>query len=239
MQYEAKTSGLSRQRWSIGTGKRSDFTKSPCRNLYLETNPAPTDYKEQPGIASKKNHGWKVAASRGVSEAVSPRKQGSPGPGAYNYSAGKAVGQEGAKYSMRMKTSMPRGRLSTPGPGTYTPKEALDGVGRYSISKYPSTGAPVISPAKDRLNSSFDTPGPGAYEPKTGLSATGQYFLTNLRNVESRSFAKAVRPGFPVVQYSTYYSGTPGPGAYRNTSEFGLYESHLSNNASKQSINQS
>ena len=237
MQYEAKTSGLSRQRWSIGTGKRSDFTKSSCRNCHLETNPAPTDYKEQPGIASKKNHGWKVAANREVSEVVSPGKQGSPGPGAY--SVGVRVGHEGAKYSMRMKASMPRGRLSTPGPGTYSPKEALDGVGRYSISKYPSTGAPVISPAKDRLNSSFDTPGPGAYEPKTGLSATGQYFVTKLRNVESRSFAKAVRPGFPVVQQSTNYTENPGPGAYRLVSDFGLYESLPSNHASKQSLTQS
>lgn len=205
----------------------------------LEANPAPTDYKEQPGIAGKRNNGWKVAASREVSEVVNLRKEGSPGPGAYNHHANRSLGHDGAKYSMRMKTSLPRGRLSTPGPGTYTPKEALDGKGRYSISKYPGTGAPLISPDKERHSSSFDTPGPGAYDTKIGLSSTGQYFITNLKNVESRSFGKAVRPGFPVVQYRTNYLDAPGPGTYRNISEFGLYESVPSNNASKPSLNQS
>lgn len=159
-----------------------------------------------------------------------------PGPGSYDYHVNIAMGQIGAKYSMRMKTSQPGNRLSTPGPGSYTPKEAMDKLGRYSISKYPGTGAPVISPVRNNLSASMDTPGPGAYEPNTGLSATGQYFPTNLRNVESRTFGKATRPGFPVVQHRTSYPGTPGPGAYRQVSEFGLYEHHASASGSKQSL---
>lgn len=168
---------------------------------------------------------WKSGAHRGLLTDTGKHEALTfPGPGAYDSFKRASIGSLGEKYTMRMKTTVPGNRLRTPGPGTYNPKEQMDSVGKYSISKYQSSGAMKMPQAEDHLSSSFDTPGPGAYEPKTSMTKTGQYFITFLKNSGSRSFGRAARKGFPGVKEGTAYADTPGPGAYRHTSEFGLYE---------------
>lgn len=155
-------------------------------------------YKSQPGLAGKRNMAWRSSASRGLRDTSKHETLAFPGPGAYNSYLRASIGGLGEKYTMRPKTALP-GRQKTPGPGAYTPKEGLDSVGKYLISKYPNSGAVKVNQAQEKSPSVIN-PGPGDYEPKTSMSSTGQYYIASCRNTGSRSFSKAARAGFPGVK---------------------------------------
>lgn len=166
---------------------------------------------------------WRSSATRGLRDTSKHETLAFPGPGAYDSYLRASIGSLGEKYTMRPKTALPN-RLKTPGPGAYSPKEGLDSVGKYLISKYPNSGSTKVNQAQEKLRSSVNNPGPGDYEPKTGMSSTGQYYIASCKNTGSRSFSKAARAGFPGVKKGKGYIETPGPGTYRLMSEFGLYE---------------
>lgn len=171
---------------------------------------------------------WKANASRGLGDKPKAEIAMHPGPGAYDSFDRLSIGNVGQKYSMRAKSPSKQPRFRTPGPGAYSPKEDFDSVGKYFNSKYRSSGAGLVAQARERLSLDSRVPGPGAYDPKTALSSTGEYFLTGFKNAQSRSFGKAARRRFPEVKMGGRYIDTPGPGAYRESSDFGLYEHPLS-----------
>jgi len=110
-----------------------------------------------------------------------------------------------------------------PGPGTYQSVETINAKGKYFVSKFKSSGATLVSPARSKR---FDelkagNPGPGTYEAPKAIEEDGSYFVSKFRSSFCRSFSHAMRKNASM----TSFENTPGPGSYKLPSDFGHYES--------------
>jgi hypothetical protein len=156
--------------------------------------------------------------------------KGIPGPGSYKIAS--VTGNEGAKFSMRPKTTNHR-LISTardvPGPGAYDFKASVSNQNSGQIgwnSKLRSASVCTFNKGKgDRFgvskNPSKQVPGPGQYSPKMEMSKTGDYFFSKYTSAGTRTFYHSNRQ---TIQLPTCAKVTPGPGHYRPPSEFGYYE---------------
>lgn len=140
---------------------------------------------------------------------------------------------------MRPKTINPQSMTTiriNPGPGAYEPKPAINPKGSYFVSKFHSSMATTIAPARsvrflelknspERLN-----PGPDRYSPSGSLNKKGDYYLSKFHSSMCRTQYHADRK---TVLGQTI--ATPGPGSYRLPSDFGYYESKNKRLASSQS----
>mmetsp|Transcript_36338 Transcript_36338/g.32606 ORF Transcript_36338/g.32606 Transcript_36338/m.32606 type:complete len:137 (+) Transcript_36338:435-845(+) len=110
----------------------------------------------------------------------------------------------------------------TPGPGSYTPVDALSLKGKYVVSTHKNSCACIISPARNSRFPSIRTsqePGPGQYDTKLGIKPGGFYYISKYKSNLARSFGTS---GTRAV--STDRRDVPGPGSYRIPSDFGYYE---------------
>ena len=222
VQYELPST-LKKTSYSFGKEKRGKRTS--VGNEELDNTPAPGTYSPTNG---SRGTGWSFSKSPPTClNTTVPQLTEVPGPGSYEVTKAD-FGYKGAKYTLRPKTATPGNAPSkveyvknTPGPGAYQPKDAMDSIGTYFLSKYSNTKASTFSPVKlSRFdgNEPHHSPGPGAYDPKPALSCTGDYFVSVYKSSQSRKFGKAQsRPGSVLRQSS------PGPAAYTLPNEFGVY----------------
>jgi len=101
-----------------------------------------------------------------------------------------------------------------PGPGKY---ETIDNLGKKYHTKSPNHHARSFS-SSNRFRTDKNTPGPQDYVNKT-IEPDGIYLLSNMKGSGRRSFLNGRR--------NLKLDGnreTPGPGSYRQPSDFGHYE---------------
>lgn len=111
-----------------------------------------------------------------------------------------------------------------PGAGTYEFRQSFNPEGKYYVSKYNSSGSKVWNPKSSaRFNkSSTDVPGAGTYYPNSELSDSGKYVLSKSKGDGRRRFSLGFRDSF--VDTPAKITKTPGPGSYRQPSDFGQYD---------------
>lgn len=206
---------------AFGYGTKSDFTKTGV------SNPSPNAYEIKSifETASKKKKGYSFGLSREAMAATGGQFVGekkSPGPGAYD--TREALKLKLA-YTIRPKTTSEQTHTSvfTPGPGTYESVQTIQPKGKYFVSKFKSSGATLVSPARSRrfypLKS--EVPGPGTYEAPRTIKEDGSYYVSKFKSSFCRSFSHAMRKNASLANIET----TPGPGSYKLPSEFGHYQS--------------
>jgi len=72
-------------------------------------------------------------------------------------------------------------------------------------------------------------PGPGQYDLKIGIGDPTSTFMSNFKSPKTRTFYHADRK---TIDIPDDHKKFPGPGNYRQPSEFGQYESkHFQNNS--------
>lgn len=85
-----------------------------------------------------------------------------------------------------------------PGPGAHENTEAINKIGRYSLSKNRSSKSKTFNPPHSkRFNkSTTDAPGAGNYNPKNDLPHDGNYVLSTNRSSRKRAFLMGKRDSF-------------------------------------------
>ena len=92
--------------------------------------------------------------------------------------------------------------------------EKIDSNGSCLISKYKSKNSLRIYPKSPEKENKGSQLGPGTYE--TNLSSTGKQILARNKTEKSFIFGKKVR------ETMKEWTLSPGPGAYKHYSNFGL-----------------
>jgi hypothetical protein len=127
-----------------------------------------------------------------------------------------------------------------PGPGRYEFEDQMNKTGKYFSSRYKSSGSKVWNPpSSQRFNKSSNlvfyegTPVPAAnsYFPINDMSDSGKYVLSSTKGAGRRRFEKEFRSSF--VDGPAKITRTPGPGTYRQPSEFGQYDHQLTTSLSQ------
>lgn len=205
----------------FGYGSKYDFTKSAA------TNPSPNTYEIKSVFesGSKKKAGYSFGLSReamAITGGFFVGEKKSPGPGAYDT---RETGKKKLSYSFRPRTNMDNmnSLKHVPGPGTYQSVETITPKGKYFVSKFKSSGATLVSPARSKRFNELKpgNPGPGTYETPKTIEDDGSYFVSKFRSSFCRSFSHAMRKNASLENIEA----TPGPGTYKLPSEFGHYES--------------
>lgn len=135
-------------------------------------------------------------------------------------------------YSLRPKTAYPKNcthifisdflyshpeaerKSLEPGPGKY---ETMDQFGAKYMNSKSKNLARTSFFGNERFHKEKKTPGPGDYTINT-IEADGRYVLSNMRG----SGRRAIMDGKRVLKLDGNKE-TPGPGTYRQPSDFGHY----------------
>jgi len=207
----------------FGYGTKSDFTKS------VINNPPPNSYELKSDFVSQRK-GYSFGLSREAMQLSGGQFVGdknSPGPGAYDT---RESNKTMISFSFRPRTTTENltSPKFVPGPGSYPPTETLNVKGKYYVSKFKSSGATLISPARSKRFGEIKSavPGPGTYQPAATISGDGSYFVSKFKASFCRTFGHSMRKNASEVNVST----TPGPGSYKLPSDFGHYESAKTQN---------
>ena len=114
---------------------------------------------------------------------------------------------------------MCNGDKNNPGPGKYDVNTTFTKLGRHIDSKFQDAASIKIAEGKRFVYRLSKTPGPGEYTPQLGISKGGNYIVSTCKTSIAHSFGTLKRETIQM----TRGIGTPGPGNYRTTSEFGIY----------------
>ena len=112
----------------------------------------------------------------------------------------------------------------SPGPGAYDSKATMNGTNVNS--KLRSASVCTFNKTKggrfgNSNNPSKQVPGPGQYSPRLEMTSTGEYFYSKYQSAGTRTFYHSNRKTIQLPDNAS----TPGPGSYKQPSEFGYYES--------------
>ena len=209
----------------LGKGTKFDFTKT------VDKVPGAGEYKigrELQNRTSSFGQGREAVALNGIIPKKMFRGE-APGPGRYTLSDMKS----NIRYSFRKKLKPESTtNMFSPAPNKYNIPEVLNTTGKYFPSKYCSSRAPTISHSDQSRFKSFETnkknPAPGHYPIVDPMNGEGVYRLTKFKNSMCRSFSKDDRNTLGVN--INRKSNQPGPGNYRQPSEFGYYISSEAKN---------
>jgi len=215
---------------SLGMGQKYDFTKESKGNN-------PQFYNFQTDFDPKKPQ--HPAFSFGIGrdkydkvyyESNKYFDKDVPGPGKYDFL--KKFGHDAKKFSIYGKVE-PKNELKTsrePGPGEY-PLISINPSGKYPLSHMKNTNNLNWSSVKDqRFIYTFDkNPGPDKYDLKSLINGKGFNYVSKYKSSTAKSLY-----GKPKDVDSKYHY--PGPGSYRQFSEFGIYESKTANHSQAQTM---
>jgi len=204
---------------SIGKGDKYDFTKE-------NKDKNPNIYNSKSDFDTKAPHSpqWTFGLSRECFEKVyyetnKTIDKNVPGPGKYDYL--KPFGNDANKFSIRGKGDHKGLSASSkvPGPGEY-PILSMNPTGKYPYSNVKNATNIVWGSSKSpRFNYNLNNfPGPEKYEQKPLINGKGILFVSKFQSSPGKSMTgkfHEFHDKFP----------TPGPGSYKTSSEFGIYES--------------
>lgn len=121
---------------------------------------------------------------------------------------------------------------SNPGPGDYENPETLSPKGKYSVSKHQGVGSPLYSPKSQKRFADFsnpkfysgnEVPGPGNYKVPEALNSNSKYVNSKHTGTGLRAFTLSKRVS-KFDEISASRRNIPGPGSYRQPSDFGQYD---------------
>ena len=194
---------------SIGYGTKYDFTRDA-------KSKSPVFYNYKSDFDQKNPSGPRYSFGLGRDRMY--KSTDIPGPGPANYNVLKPFGRDGIKYTMRIKynRSSSTDNIGSPGPGAYSAVTKINPNGTYIVSKNENVHPVEFSKDKtERFNYHYEvTPGPSDY--KKG-SMFGKIFDSKFRSTNGIT----MRPKFKIMDSRDCY---PGPGAYKDYSESGIYE---------------
>ena len=194
---------------SIGYGTKYDFTRDA-------KSKSPVFYNFKSDFDQKNPSGPRYSFGLGRERMYRAFDNSCPGPAKYDIL--RPFGNDGIKYTMRLKCngSASSDNIYSPGPGAYKPVTKINPDGTYIVSKNENVHPVEFSKDKsERFNYHYErTPGPSDYKKS---SMFGKIFDSRFRSTNGIS----MRPKFKISDSRDCY---PGPGAYKFFSEFGIYE---------------
>lgn len=205
---------------TLGYGTKYDFTKNAVNN------PPPNAYSV-PDLFTppNKKSGYSFGLSRDAMLVTGGQYVGdknSPGPGAYDT---RNINKVVISYTFKGRTTAPEGLTTArtvPGPGAYPLLSTLTPKGKYFVSKFKDSGAPIIPPARSArfpANKQSNDPSPVTYRLEDTINPKGSYYLSKFKSSGVRTFGNAARSSS-----QSQFHAVPGPGSYRMPSDFGYYE---------------
>ena len=208
---------------SLGKGNRFDFSKSGG-----DSPPANSYFPKNSNIENNKSRGYSFGLSRescpqfGIVPFLKLEAQ-KPGPGAYT-----PVLQKSQKTTtFHIRTVIPRSVNLDIGPGKYNVPSSIQVHKTIMNSKFRSTKSTKFAPLKENKNanqkenksSAFKNSLNFVFDKSHQINRYGVYFNSKYKNSMCRYFGKFKRC---LIEKTDDF---PGPGSYKQVSEFGFYES--------------
>ena len=196
---------------SLGYGSKTDFTLS-------KASPGFPNIKRDFDKGTKLGPSFSFGLSRDQVYCSTniPKGRDAPGPGAY---LPKTLSNS-PSFTLRAKVTIPLPNRDTPGPAAYTPHIGLNKDGNYPLSKMINVhGSCFGNGSSNRFKYVYnDSPGPSAYNLKSIIG--GNLYNSKYENGRNITFGSR----FP---YGKKRDITPGPGAYKAFSEFGIVDTYF------------
>ena len=213
---------------SLGKGNRFDFSKNG-----RDSPPANSYFPKNTNIENNKLKGYSFGLSRESCPQFSivpflKSEAQKPGPGAYTPALPKS--QKTASFHIR--SVIPRSTNLDVGPGKYNVPSSIQVNKPIMNSKFRSTKSTKFAPLKENKNgkekenqnSTLRNSVKIICDKSHQINKFGVYFNSKYKNSMCRYFGKFERN---LVDKSDDF---PGPGSYKQVSEFGFYQSSKAKN---------